>query len=256
METDLRHAIDRGQFRLAYQSVVALETKQIIGFEALVRWEHPERGLIPPSEFLPLAEETGLIIPLGRWVLRHACRQMAAWVERFPDMPDLSVSVNFSGKQLRQTDLIRHVEDVLRETELEPRRLKLEIPEPVLLDDLDLHAEGVQELSDLGIQVQIDDFGTGSISLTYLNNLQVGTLKIDRSFVANLGDLRASSAVVQAIITLARDLGIRVIAEGVETTEQSDRLLTLRCEGVQGYLYSQPVDAEKAGALLQHQSKG
>jgi EAL domain-containing protein (putative c-di-GMP-specific phosphodiesterase class I) len=180
---------------------------------------------------------------------------MATWAERFPDMPNLSVSVNFSAKQLRQDDLIHHIEDVLRETELEPHRLKLEIPEPVLLDDLDLHAEGVQELSDLGVQVQIDDFGTGSISLTYLSRLQVGTLKIDRSFVTNLGDLRVSSAVVQAIITLARDLGLQVIAEGVETAEQSARLLTLRCEGGQGYLYSQPVDSEKAGALLQDQSK-
>ncbi|MBI4502501.1 MAG: EAL domain-containing protein [Gemmatimonadetes bacterium] len=255
LETDLRQGLDQKQFRLVYHSVVALKTQQIAGFEALVRWEHPERGLVSPAEFLPLAEETGLIVPLGRWVLGQACRQMSQWVERFPNLPDLSVSVNFSAKQLRQRGLVDHVAEVLHEHGLEPGRLKLEIAESVLMDDPDVHAEVVRQLGDLGVQVQVDDFGTGSFSLTYLSRFQVGTLKIDRSFVTGLGDRRENSAVVQAIITLARDLGIRVVAEGVETTQQSDQLITLRCEDAQGYLYSQPVDAEEAAALLQQQSR-
>ncbi|MDP3774142.1 MAG: EAL domain-containing protein [Gemmatimonadales bacterium] len=256
LETDLRYALDHEQFRLVYLPVVALETQRITSFEALVRWEHPERGLVPPAEFLPLAEEMGLIVPLGRWVLRQACRQMSAWVERFQDMPDLSVSVNLSAKQLHQTDLVHHIAEVLHETRLEPGRLKLEIAEAVLMDDPDLHVAVVRQLSDLGVQVQVDDFGTGSSSLNYLSRFQIDTLKIDRSFVSSLGDHVERSAVVQAIITVARELGIRVVAEGIETTQQSDRLITLRCERGQGYLYSQPVDAEKAAALLQEQREG
>lgn len=256
LETDLRSALEREEFRLVYQPVVALETERITGFEALVRWEHPVRGMVPPSEFLPLAEEMGLMVPLGRWVLGQACRQMSLWAERFPKLPDLSVSVNLSAKQLHQPDLVRQVADVLRETKLDPRRLKLEIAEAVLMDDPELHLAVVAELGELGVQVQVDDFGTGPSSLTYLSRLQVDTLKIDRSFVGGLDNHTDRSSVVQAIITMARDLGIRVVAEGVETAQQSDRLLTLRCERGQGYLYSQPVDAEGATSLLTEQRAG
>jgi diguanylate cyclase (GGDEF)-like protein/PAS domain S-box-containing protein len=250
LETDLRYALDQGQFRLVYLPVVALETQRITGFEALVRWEHPGHSLISPAEFLPLAEETGLIVPLGRWVIREACRSLAAWVKAFPELSDLSVSVNVSAKQLRQVDLVDHVTTVLKETGLAPSRLKLEISEDVLMDDPDVHVAVVGHLADLGVQVQVDDFGTGSSSLNYLSRFHVDTLKIDRSFVSTLGDHLERSAVVQAIITLARDLNIRVVAEGIETTRQSDRLITLRCERGQGYLYSQPVDADQASALL------
>ena len=253
LETDLRYALDQGQFRLVYLPVVALETQRITGFEALVRWDHPGHSLIPPSEFLPLAEETGLIVPLGRWVIREACRSMAEWVTTFPDLLDLSVSVNVSAKQLRQIDLVDHVANVLRETGLSPSRLKLEISESVLMEDPDVHVAVVSRLSELGVQVQVDDFGTGSSSLNYLSRFHVDTLKIDRSFVSTLGEHLERSAVVQAIITLARDLNIRVVAEGIETTRQSDRLITLRCERGQGYLYSQPVDAAQASALLREQ---
>ena len=256
METDLRAALEHQQFRLVYLPVVALDTQRITGFEALVRWEHPDRGPVPPAEFLPLAEEMGLIVPLGLWVLRQACLQMAAWVERFPDLPDLSVSVNLSAKQLHQADLVARIRDVLRETGLPPARLKLEIAEAVLMDDPDPHIAVVRELSDLGVQVQLDDFGTGPFSLNYLSRFQIDTLKIDRSFVTGMGDHRDRSATVQAIITLARDLGIRVVAEGIETSEQSARLITLRCERGQGYLYSQPVNAEDAAAMLGHQGDG
>jgi EAL domain-containing protein (putative c-di-GMP-specific phosphodiesterase class I) len=181
---------------------------------------------------------------------------MSLWAERFPKLPDLSVSVNLSAKQLHQPDLVRQVADVLRETKLDPRRLKLEIAEAVLMDDPELHLAVVAELGELGVQVQVDDFGTGPSSLTYLSRLQVDTLKIDRSFVGGLDNHTDRSSVVQAIITMARDLGIRVVAEGVETAQQSDRLLTLRCERGQGYLYSQPVDAEGATSLLTEQRAG
>ncbi len=253
METDLREALKGDQFHLVYLPVVTLETRKVTGFEALVRWDHPDRGPVPTAEFLPLAEETGLIVPLGMWVLRQACRQMAAWLERFEDMPELAVSVNLSAKQLRQTDLVKRIQDVLRETGLPPGRLKLEIAEAVLMDDPDLHIAMVRELGDLGVQVQVDDFGTGPFSLNYLSRFQVDTLKIDRSFINSLGDHMDRSAVVQAIISLAHDLGIRVLAEGIETSQQSARLITLRCERGQGYLYSQPVTAEEAGAMLRHQ---
>ena len=256
METDLRSALERGEFRLVYLPVVALETQHITGFEALVRWEHPQRGLVPPAEFLPLAEEMGLVVPLGQWVLREACRQMVKWVEVFPDMLELSVSVNLATKQLRQPDFVSRVRDVLRETGLQPARLKLEVAEPVLMDEPDLNIPVVRELANLGVQVQVDDFGTGSFSLNYLSRFQVDTLKIDRSFMTNLGDHTDRSTAVQAIITLAHDLGIQVVAVGVETAQQSAKLITLRCERGQGYLYSQPVNAEEAAALLRVQRRG
>jgi EAL domain-containing protein (putative c-di-GMP-specific phosphodiesterase class I) len=181
---------------------------------------------------------------------------MVKWVERFPDMPELSVSVNLSAKQLRQADFVSRVTDVLRETGLQPARLKLEISEPVLMDEPDLNIPVVRELADLGVQVQVDDFGTGSFSLNYLSRFQVDTLKIDRSFMTNLGDHTDRSSAVQAIITLAHDLGIKVVAVGIETAQQSARLITLRCERGQGYLYSQPVAAEEAAALLRVQRQG
>jgi diguanylate cyclase (GGDEF)-like protein/PAS domain S-box-containing protein len=253
LETDLRYALDQGQFRLVYLPVVALETERIMGFEALVRWEHPGHSLVSPAEFLPLAEETGLIVPLGRWVIREACRSMAEWIRTFPDLADLSVSVNLSAKQLHQIDLVDHVANVLRETGLAPSRLKVEISEAVLMGDPDVHVAVVGRLAELGVQVQVDDFGTGSSSLNYLSRFHVDTLKIDRSFVNTLGEHLERSAVVQAIITLARDLNISVVAEGIETTRQSDRLITLHCERGQGYLYSHPVDADQALALLREQ---
>jgi EAL domain-containing protein (putative c-di-GMP-specific phosphodiesterase class I) len=256
LESDLRTALEQGQFRLVYLPVVSLGSGEIEGMEALIRWVHPERGLVPPSEFVPVAEETGVIMPLGLWVLEEACNQMAKWKERFPQYADLTISVNLSAKQLQQADLVDQVAKVLEESGVEPDRLKLEVTETVLMDDPDYSTSIVQKLNDLGIQVQIDDFGTGYSSLSYLNRLHIDTLKIDRSFINSLGEPGERAVVVQAIIRLARELGINVIAEGVETSEQLDSLRTLECGHGQGFLFSQPVSAEDAAQLLASQVSG
>jgi Amt family ammonium transporter len=235
---------------LAYLPVVSLDSRRIIGFEALARWEHPERGLVSPAEFVPVAEETGVIIPFGRWVLREACSQMARWAEQLPDRTDLTISVNLSARQLQQADLVDDVRVALEESGIEPHRLKLEVTETVLMNDPDFSTDVVQRLNDLGVQVQIDDFGTGYSSLSYLSRLQIQTLKIDRSFITSLGEPGTRSIVVEAIIRLARDLGIRVIAEGVETSSQLEGLRDLACEQGQGFLFSQPVNGDDAAALL------
>jgi diguanylate cyclase (GGDEF)-like protein/PAS domain S-box-containing protein len=256
LENDLRGALEQDQFCLEYQPVVSLLGEDILGFEALVRWRHPERGLIPPDEFIPIAEETGLIVPLGLRVLQEACGRMATWIREPPDLPDLFVSVNLAAKQLQQADLLERVTAVLRESGLDPHRLKLEIAETVLMDDPDFNLAVVRDLADLGVQVQIDDFGTGYSSLSYLNRFRIDTLKIDRSFISKLSSAHDEKSIVaEAIIKLARDLGIRVIAEGVETEEQSHSLRQLRCEEAQGFLYSRPVDGEKAAAMLKERAR-
>jgi diguanylate cyclase (GGDEF)-like protein/PAS domain S-box-containing protein len=250
LESDLRAAIEREEFRLVYLPVVSLGSTNITGFEALIRWEHPERGLVPPIEFIPIAEETGVIVPLGRWVLEEACRQLSHWEDRFPNHPDLSISVNLSGKQLQQADLVNEVSEILTQSKIHPERLRLEVTETVLMDDPDYSTSVVQRLNDLGVQVQIDDFGTGYSSLSYLNRLHIDTLKIDRSFINSLGSAGERTVVVEAIIRLARDLGINVIAEGVETSQQLESLRNLECEHGQGFLFSEPVSADRAADLL------
>jgi diguanylate cyclase (GGDEF)-like protein/PAS domain S-box-containing protein len=253
LESDLRAALENGEFRLVYLPVVSLESGEINGLEALIRWDHPERGLVPPAEFVPAAEETGVIMPLGLWVLEQACLQMAEWKKHFPEHDRLTVSVNLSAKQLQQADLVEQVARVLQESGIAPSRLKLEVTETVLMDDPDYSTSMVQKLNDLGIQVQIDDFGTGYSSLSYLNRLHIDTLKIDRSFINSLGEPGERSVVVQAIIRLARELGINVIAEGVETSDQLDSLRGLECEHGQGFLFSQPVSPEGVALLLSRQ---
>ncbi len=253
VESDLRAALEENQFRLVYLPVVSLENRRICGFEALVRWDHPERGTVPPSEFVPVAEETGVIIALGAWVLRTACRQFTMWLDRHSVDDDFSISVNLSAKQFHQVDFVEQLDTILRETGIPPSRLKLELTETVLMNDPDLSTDVVRRLDNLGVQIQIDDFGTGYSSLSYLNRLRVDTLKIDRSFIQSLGEPGQRGTIVHAIIRLARDLGIHVIAEGVETSEQLDSLRTLQCEHGQGFLFSQPVDGERALTLLSTQ---
>ena len=250
MESDLRTALDEGQFRLHYLPTVSLVTRQVEGFEALVRWEHPQRGTVSPAEFVPVAEETGVMIPLGQWVMREACRQMAEWSKAFPEVEGLAISVNLSRHQLQQVDLVEDVERILDATGLAAQQLKLEVTETVLMDDPDFSTGVVRRLSEIGVQVQIDDFGTGYSSLSYLNHLNINTLKIDRSFISSLGHGKRS-VVVEAIVRLATDLGIQVVAEGVETERQLESLKGLSCVHGQGFLFSKPVTGDRATELLE-----
>ncbi|GBD32497.1 putative signaling protein [bacterium HR33] len=246
LETDLRRALTRNEFRVQYQPIIELASGMISGFEALVRWEHPERGLVPPGEFIPIAEETGLVVPIGRFVLETACRQTAEWQRKYPAYRDLSISVNLSVRHFQRPDLVEQIMEVLEVTGLPPRSLRLEITESVLMDDPETNRETIRALRQRGVQVQIDDFGTGYSSLSYLQRFSVDTLKIDRSFISGGG----TWDIVQTIVGLARDLGVDVIAEGVETEEQSRRLRALQCHRAQGYLFREPVDAETAERML------
>ncbi|MCA1849750.1 MAG: GGDEF domain-containing phosphodiesterase, partial [Acidobacteria bacterium] len=250
LETDLRRALEREEFRLYYQPIVALETGQITGFEALVRWQHPERGLVPPVEFIAVAEETGLIIPIGRWILHEACRQMRAWQAQFSATPPLAVSVNLSSKQFSQPDLIEQVKHILEETGLDARSLKLEITESVVMENAASTTAMLFQLRDLGVKLYIDDFGTGCSSLSYLHHFPVDTLKMDRSFVSRMNAEDGDLEIARTIVTLAHNLRMKVMAEGVETAEQLAQLKALNCESGQGYLFSKPVEAMAAEAFL------
>ena len=250
MENDLRRAIDRQEFQLHYQPIVCLGTGSVTGFEALLRWQHPDCGLISPLEFIPVAEETGLIIPIGTWVLREACRQMQIWQQQSPRNPPLTISVNLSGKQFSQPDLIEQITDILQESGLAPQSLKLEITESALLEDPDTAASMLQQLQTLGIWLSVDDFGTGYSSLSYLHRLPINTLKIDRSFINSVDADVEKLELVRTIIVLAWNLGLDVVAEGIETSKQLSQLKALKCESGQGYLFSKPMDTEAATALI------
>jgi diguanylate cyclase (GGDEF)-like protein/PAS domain S-box-containing protein len=250
IETDLRRAVERDEMRLHYQPIVSLVDESVIGFEALVRWQHSERGLVSPMDFIPVAEETGLIVPIGRWVLREACRQMSEWKRRDASAMPLFMSVNLSGKQFTQPDLLGQVTRILEETGLDPRSLKLEITESVVMENIDAAIETLESLRSLGVEVSIDDFGTGYSSLSYLHRLPIDTLKVDRSFVSRMASNNENTEIVRTIVMLAQSLDMKVVAEGVETSEQLSQLQILRCEGAQGYLFSRPLDAEAASALL------
>jgi diguanylate cyclase (GGDEF)-like protein/PAS domain S-box-containing protein len=241
LETDLRLAVERQEFLLQYQPIMKLGTNQIHGFEALVRWQHPERGLLMPSEFISVAEETGLIVPLGRWVLREACRQTRLWQEGFEGYEALTLSVNYSGKQFMQSDVIEQIKMILEETEFDPCLLQLEITESAVIENTKTVTEMILQLRSLGIRLSMDDFGTGYSSLSYLHNFPIHTLKIDRSFISNNGEV-GDNEIVRTIIMLARNLGLDVVAEGVETKEQLAYLRALDCEYAQGFLFSQPLD--------------
>ncbi len=251
LETDLRHALERDEFVLHYQPIVSLVSGRVVGFEALARWRHPLRGLVQPAEFIPVAEDTGLIVPLGLWVLRDACRQIKIWQAQgvAGDVP-LSISVNLSGKQLRQPDLVEQIARILKETAIDPRTLRLEITESVIVENAESAVTMLARLRALNVQLHMDDFGTGYSSLSYLHRFQIDTLKIDRSFVSNMGQRGENSEIVRTIVTLARNLGIDVIAEGVETEEQLALLRAIGCEQVQGFFFSEPVTAEAAVALI------
>jgi diguanylate cyclase (GGDEF)-like protein len=254
LENDLRRGIARGELRVHYQPIMALATEQIVGFEALVRWQHPRRGLVQPVSFIPLAEETGLIVPLGRWVLETACRQAAEWRDARPDAPPV-MSVNLSARQFMQTDLAEDVAGILAETGLDAASLELEITESVVMDQSEAGIRTLRRLRAMGVRLVLDDFGTGYSSLSYLKHLPLDTIKIDRSFVAGL-DGSADRSIVEAVIALAHGLGIGVVAEGIETIEQQQLLLALGCDLGQGYLFSRPVPRIEAARLLQPRRPG
>jgi len=252
LERDLRLALERGEFVLHYQPLVALPGRGVIGVEALVRWRHPARGLVPPGDFIPLAEETGLILPLGRWVLDEACRQGRAWRDARPDAPPLTISVNVAARQLRSTALLGDVARALAETGLPPGDLQLEITEGAAMADAAATVVILQELKDLGVRLALDDFGTGHSSLAYLKRFPVDALKVDKAFVTGLGRDPEDAAIVGAIVTLARALGLGVTAEGVETVAQAAVLGGLGCDTGQGYLFARPLPAEEVAGLVGH----
>jgi diguanylate cyclase (GGDEF)-like protein/PAS domain S-box-containing protein len=250
LETDLRRAIEQRQFVIHYQPQLDLQTGIIVGWEALVRWMHPERGPIPPDEFLPVAEETGLIFQIGNLVLEEACRQAAEWHEQHPIIP-LKMSVNISVRQLQRPDeLVLEVARVLDETGLDPQSLVLEITESMLMGDAEHNVDALEKLKTLGIGIAVDDFGTGYSNLAYLKRFPVDFLKVDKAFVDGLEDNPEDSAIVKAIVDLAAAMGMQTVAEGIETTGQANRLRALECELGQGYYFSEPLSAEEADALL------
>ena len=250
MENDLRRAIERGELRVYYQPKVLLSTGKIIGMEALVRWEHPERGLVLPDEFIPLAEETGLIVSLGQWVLRETCRQAREWQEQYPTASSLATSVNLSVKQFREPNLVRNLKEILREHGLDPRCLQLEITESVVAYDVEYAVGGLRKLKGLGVRLAIDDFGTGYSSLVSLQRFPFDDLKIDRGFVAGLRENSQDEAIAGLVIDLAHALGMRAIAEGVETVEQLARLRGMGCDQGQGSYFWKPLTSEAVTALL------
>ncbi len=250
LETDLRKALERDQFFIHYQPIVSLDSFHIRGFEALVRWAHPERGFISPMDFIPVAEETGLIVALGEWTLHEACRQMHHWQHEFPSQDPMFISVNLSTKQFNQPNLIEQVSDILRTTGLNPRALKLEITESAVMENIEVATEMLRQLRALGVQLSIDDFGTGYSSLSYLHRFPIDTLKIDRSFVSRMSGNNENTEIVRTIVVLAQNLGMDVVAEGVETNEQLALLRQLGCEYGQGYYFSRPVSDVEAGRII------
>ncbi len=250
LENDLRRAISRQELVVYYQPIVSLKTNCLQGVEALVRWQHPEKGLVPPADFIPLAEETGIIIPLDQWVLHHACAQFLGWQKQFPALSHLTLSVNLSGHHFCQRDFIAQIDQILAATDLLGSSLKLEITESVLLQHPDSTAEILQQLRKRKIQVCLDDFGTGYSSLSYLHRFALNSLKIDRSFVTTLEAKDSRMAIVRTIVTLGQELGIEIIAEGIETAPQRQFLTALGCHYGQGYYFSPPVESQNLTTWL------
>jgi diguanylate cyclase (GGDEF)-like protein len=256
LDGDLRRAIKNQEFRLHYQPILALNKRTLIGFEALIRWAHPERGLISPSEFISQAEKTNLILPIGRWAIQEACRQFKAWHQNDIATAGLTINVNLSSKELTNPGLISKIQELLDEFELSPSSLKLEVTESIF-EDMLASIEVLEHLKQLGVQIYLDDFGTGQSSLSYLHRLPIDALKIDRSFVASMRSTDGTSGcnIAHSIIDLARNLGVKVIAEGIETAQHLASLKASGCDYGQGYLFSQPLDSEQAKIMIQRSRK-
>jgi len=250
LETDLRRAVELGEFRLHYQPLVSLKTGRITGLEALVRWNHPTRGLVHPGDFIPIAEETGLIVPMGRWVLDEACRQMKEWHQLHPRPESLSIGVNLSVKQFSQPDIVDQIASALASSGIDPRSLRIEITESAIIDKGKTSGAILQRIRDLGVQIYLDDFGTGYSSLSYLHGLPIDAIKIDRAFVSNMDTDEKNLRLVRTILTLAEIVGVRAEAEGISTAEQLRELRSLSCEQGQGYLFSAPITKEAVHEVL------
>ena len=249
MESDMKKAIALGEFSLNYQPKINLHDDSLSGMESLIRWQHPEKGLIPPDQFIPFAEETGLIIPLGEWILNTACQQLRLWSENM-EQP-LNLAINLSALQFQQKDFVRTMKKIIDTHGIDPKNLELEITESMVMADVDKAIVIMKQLRDLGLKLAIDDFGTGYSSLSYLKKFPINTLKIDRSFVRDLTIDSKDAAMVKAIISMAKDLDLDVVAEGVETKEQSDFLRMNGCQYVQGFYFSKPLNVEEFEAYIE-----
>lgn len=247
LDQALRYALEREEFQAYYQPMVDLATRRIIGMEALIRWRHPELGMVPPSHFIPLAEETGLIIPIGRWMLDAVCRQIKVW--HAAGFPDLSVSVNLSARQFHQQDIVDTVARSLKDADLDPHFLELELTES-MLQNVEKALIPLRALAAMGLRISIDDFGTGYSSLSYLKHFPIQKLKIDRSFIQHITSDSNDAGIVRAVITMAQHLNLKTVAEGVETAEQMEFLRALKCDELQGYFFSPPLPADDATMLL------
>jgi diguanylate cyclase (GGDEF)-like protein len=250
IENDLRPALDRNQLEVHYQPIVELETRRIVGVEALIRWQHPERGLVSPAEFIPVAEETGMIVPIGRMVLERACVQVAAWDASGGPLAGISLSVNLSARQLPHPELLANIETALRRARINPQRLTLELTESTLMDEDAGPAETLAALRRLGVRLALDDFGTGYSSLSYLQRFALDGIKLDRSFTAGIGHGGSEDAITGAVLDLARALRVPVVAEGIEHDEQAATLHGLGCAFGQGYLFARPAAAADLEASL------
>jgi EAL domain-containing protein (putative c-di-GMP-specific phosphodiesterase class I) len=250
LEAELRHVADRDQLVLHYQPIVELVSGRITRVEALVRWDHPAKGLLAPPAFIPLAEEQGLIGPIGRWVLLQACLQARRWQDRFPEAPPLSVHVNLSGRQLEDPRLVGEVAHALEASRLSPRLLTLEITESVLVTDVETMSARLRELKGLGVLLAIDDFGTGYSSLAYLRRFPVDMLKIDKAFVDGIGQGREDTALAHAIVKLSHTLQLHTVAEGIEQAAQAAHLAGLGCQDGQGYHFARPLETAAMTELL------
>ena len=250
LETDLRFAIDRDEFELFYQPIIGLDEAALEGFEALVRWNHPQRGLVPPDKFISIAENTGLIIPMTVKILRSACAQVVKWQKLQPDGRPLSVAVNLSGKHFAHPALVEQINTVVRETGINASRLKLELTESAIMENAENAILMLKQIKQTGVQISIDDFGTGYSSLSYLHRFPIDLLKVDRSFVSAMEDNTENGEIVRTVIALAKALDLKVVAEGIESIHQYHQLRILGCEYGQGYLFSKPLPVAEIERLL------
>lgn len=252
LDSDLRQALRRDEFRLFYQPIVCLKTQKLVGFEALIRWFNPDRGLVSPTEFISQAEETGLIVPLGEWALKEGCRQLSNWYQIAGVDPDLALNINLSSKQFSSVNLTQHIADLLEAFSINPRNLKLEITESIIMENSQFSIDVFHRLREIGVQICIDDFGTGYSSLSYLHRFPIDALKIDRSFVSAMDDAAQNTgfAIAQSVVGLAHNLGVKVVAEGIENARHLVWLRSFQCDYGQGYFFAKPLDADNATALV------